>query len=79
MNKLIQFKQYVIPIALVGGVVGIWLYCLLASTVTQDGGVVYYLKAATSKQALVAELSEQGILNHPFVFSTSLIHKYQPN
>jgi UPF0755 protein len=62
-------KRYRILLLLVGGIVGMWLYFLFTPVVTQEGGVVYYLRPATSKPVFIEELHQQGIINHPFIFS----------
>lgn len=62
-------KKYRISIVLIGGFISIWLYFLFTSTVKQEKGIIYYLRAGTSKQVLVKELSQQGIINHPLMFS----------
>lgn len=48
---------------------GIGLYSLLMPAVHQDGGFVYYLKPGTSKKVMIADLSRQGVIRHPLLFS----------
>lgn len=79
MNRLFHFKQYLVPIALVGIIIGVWFYILLAPIVTQEGGVIYYLKPGTSRQAMVTELTEQGILTHPLALSIFITPQKSPH
>lgn len=58
-----------VSLVLVGALVSIGLYLLYAPTVTQDGGVIYYLRPGTSKPTLVNELVEQGVIRHSIPFS----------
>lgn len=55
------------------------LFFLFGSTVSDEKGVVYYLKPGTSKKVFIAELSQQGIIRHPWLFSIYVYsHKGEP-
>lgn len=49
--------------------VGVFVYFLFSPVVNADKGVVYYLKPGTSKIAMLSELTEQGVIPHPWLFS----------
>lgn len=69
MTKLTHFKQFLITLVLVSSIIGAWSYFILSPVVTQESGVVYYLKPGTSKPTLISDLASQGILTHPIAFS----------
>src|SRR5579871_5761298 len=45
--------------------VGIWLYLWFVPIVTDDDGIIYYLKPGTSKKLLLADLGNKNILPYP--------------
>lgn len=49
--------------------IGVWLYFLFTSVVPQDGGVIYYLHQNASKKQVLADLSQQGLIQPSPVFS----------
>lgn len=49
--------------------ISIWLYYLFTPIPYQQGGDTYYLRPGTSKKLAIAELSKQGIIKHPILFS----------
>ncbi|MBV9576297.1 MAG: hypothetical protein JO149_06710, partial [Gammaproteobacteria bacterium] len=54
---------------LIIGFIGIWMYALFTPIVTKADGYVYYLRPGVGKRQLIADLSQQGILPHPFLSS----------
>ena len=46
-----------------------WMYFLFMPTVTQENGIPYYLRPGTSKKMVVADLAQQGIIRHPWLFA----------
>jgi UPF0755 protein len=46
-----------------------WFYFLFTPAISQDGGVIYYLRPGTTKKALVLDLSQRGVIKHPTLFS----------
>src|SRR3990167_17377 len=48
---------------------GVWLYALLAPVISQQAGMVYYLKQGTSTSALISDLSQRGVIRFPFLFT----------
>lgn len=49
---------------LVGVVLAVCVYLLFSPVVTREGGIVYYLRAGTSKNAAISELSQQGVIRY---------------
>lgn len=49
--------------------VSIGLYFLFAPVISKQEGYIYYLRPGTSKKTMLAELSQQGIISHPILFS----------
>ena len=64
-----MLKKFVVVFLLAGALFSTCLYFMFSSTVTAEQGVVYYLRAGTSRQALSTELSQQDIIRHPWIFS----------
>jgi len=50
-------------------VIGIASYTLFTPVISQESGVTYYLKPGTAKKTLVADLTQQGIISSPSIFS----------
>lgn len=48
---------------------GVILFFLFSTTITDDAGRQYYLRPGTSPKAFIADLSEQGIISHSSFFS----------
>ena len=51
------------------GLASLWFYCLNSSVVPQKEGVTYYLKPGTSKKIFITQLSLQGLIHYPDLFS----------
>jgi len=49
--------------------VSVWLYFLFTPVILQQEGYIYYLRPGTLKKTMVAELTQQGIISRPFLFS----------
>lgn len=61
-----KFRPFIIVTSVIlFSMVGMWLYLSFFSIVTDEDGVIYYLKPGTSKKSLIADLSEKNILPHP--------------
>jgi UPF0755 protein len=67
--KKSYFYYTVTPILFVAALVAAGLYLLQKPVVEQREGYIFYLKPGTSKQRLVAELNEAGVINHPLLFA----------
>lgn len=48
--------------------IGTCMYFLFAPVVSEQKGVIYYLRQGISKTMLVAELKQQGIIQHDIIF-----------
>lgn len=64
-----MLKNYRIVLVLVGGFILAMVYLLMMPVVKEEHGVIYYLRPGTSHSMLIAELNQQGIVTHPFLFS----------
>jgi len=62
-------KKSRVIIVFIAAFVAFWLYYLFTPAITQNDGLVYYLPAGTSKPTFVADLTEQGIITYPSIFS----------
>lgn len=62
-------KELRVSIVLLGILVSIGLFFLFSPSVSQEKGIVYYLRPNTSKYTMISELTEQGVIQHPWVFS----------
>src|SRR5579883_139575 len=62
-------KALTVFILLVGAFISLWFYSLFTPVVTDEHGVVYYLRPGTSKAAALSELANQGLLPYPTLFS----------
>ena len=49
--------------------VGMYLYFLLTPVVQQENGYTYYLRPGSSKHLVITDLSQQGVIPHPYLFS----------
>ncbi len=60
-----------LQLSLVGVIclVGLMSYAMFSRAVTQEAGVIYYLKPGTSKKALVKDLQQLGLLRYPRLFA----------
>lgn len=67
--KNLLFTIIAILVAFICGAVAIWSYMNIMPVVTQDHGIVYYLKPGTPKTHIAEELSQQGVINHPQLFA----------
>jgi UPF0755 protein len=67
--KKSHFYAICIPGFLVCYFVFVWLYFLFTPVISKKEGYVYYLRPGTSKKAMMAELTQQGIISHPFLYS----------
>lgn len=56
-----------------GMLMGIWLYFCCVPLVSQAEGVVYDLLPGTSKKKFMSDLSQQGVLRHPWLFSVYVL------
>lgn len=63
------FYPFVILLLFVTAFVAAAIYFLRSPVVEQDSGYVFYLKPGTSKQRLLTELTEAGVLKHPIIFA----------
>lgn len=45
--------------------IGMWLYFCLVPVVTQEDGIVYYLKPGITKKIFIADLGDKNIITHP--------------
>ncbi|TAK77463.1 MAG: endolytic transglycosylase MltG [Gammaproteobacteria bacterium] len=62
-------KAFAIIIFSLCAFIGIWFYSLGTTVVTQAKGVVYYLRPGTSKATAIADLSRQGVIPYPALFT----------
>jgi UPF0755 protein len=51
------------------GAIGAWLHVLYTPVVLRPGGQSYYVHQGTSKKTLIAALAQQGMMDHPFLFT----------
>lgn len=68
MNKR-WLKSLVLMVLSIAFIIGLWLYTLFMPVVYQSKGYVYYLAPGTSKKQALAELSAQGMIRFPKIFS----------
>ncbi|VVC75915.1 hypothetical protein AQUSIP_12160 [Aquicella siphonis] len=68
MKKTHLYTVAVLAVALCC-LISLWLYVLFSPVVTSAGGSIYYLRPGISKRSVISELSQQGIIKHPFMFS----------
>lgn len=59
--------------------VSVWMYAVFIPVISKEEGYVYYLRAGIGKKQLITDLSQQGIIQHPFLFALyiypqSMIH-----
>jgi len=47
----------------------LWLYMAFMPVVSDEKGFVYYLEPGTSRHKMIKELSRQGLIPHPYLFS----------
>lgn len=49
--------------------IGMGIYVFYIPIVNQDKGLTYYLRPGTAKKTFIADLSQQGIIRYPSIFS----------
>lgn len=62
-------KKSLLSIILFTLMVAPWLYIFYIPVVTQPKGYIYELRTGLSKNSLIKELTQQGIISHPILFS----------
>lgn len=61
-----KFWLYItVPFVAAFILIGMWLYLWLVPVITQDDGIVYYLKPGVSKKVFLADLGNKNIIAHP--------------
>lgn len=65
MKKSYRYALLAVAIILASN----WLYAFFIPVVSDEKGVVYYLKPGTSTQAMISELSQQGVIPSSILFS----------
>jgi UPF0755 protein len=68
MKKTLYYMLTLVLLSLCG-FIGMGWYALFTSVVDQDGGVVYFLKPGASKKAVIADMSQQGLIKISLFFS----------
>lgn len=69
MIKHRWFRLLLLVILFIACIVSLWLYTLFMPVVRQPNGYVYYLAPGISKKQALAELSAQGMIRFPKIFS----------
>ena len=59
----------VVLLVSIGCFASAWLRYLYSPVINQDGGYTYYLHPGMSKRHVIADLAQQGIIQHPWLFS----------
>ncbi|RDI46016.1 endolytic transglycosylase MltG [Aquicella lusitana] len=68
MKKSISYTL-IVGVLLLGSFLGFCANALFSKVVTEENGVTYYLRPGISKKVVITELSQQGIIRHPLLFS----------
>ncbi len=66
MKKITFLFALLIPFL---GILGVWGYALFLPVVSTNEGVIFYLKPGMSKTVVISQLSEEGLVPYPKLFS----------
>ena len=64
-----KLKPFILFLMTLSCGIFLWLYFLFSPVVSEDSGVIYYLQPGSSINRVVTELSDQKIIQHPYLFS----------